>query len=96
MHFASLRRHLLRLVHDDNRMIGGNHVNGAAGSKFIPLGIDDARLLAASILLEGGRERLRIDNHHVDAAVGGEGVQLVDVGTAVNEIPRLLPYCSMK
>lgn len=70
-------------------MIGGNHVNGAAGSKFIPLGIDDARLLAAPILLEGGRERLRIDNHHIDAAVGGEGVQLVEVGTAVNEVPRL-------
>ena len=69
--------HFLRFVHDDNGSVGGNDVDGTARRKFIALGVDNARFFAASILLERGGKRLGIDNHDVDAAVGGKGVQLV-------------------
>lgn len=41
--------HLLWLIHDDDRSVSGDHVNGTAAAKLIPFGIDDAALLAPSV-----------------------------------------------
>ena len=90
-----LAAHLLRLIHDDDRPVGGDHVDGPAAAEFIPLGVDDTRcgvaLAALHVLLfvHGHSEVLHVDDHHVDAAVRGEAVQLVQVGAGVDEEPRL-------
>ena len=83
--------HLLRLVHDDDRAICGNDVNRAAALKLVALRVDDARFLAPAILFQRSGEGLRVDNHHIDAAVGRKAVQLVQVGAGIDEEPRLFP-----
>ena len=88
--------HLLRLVQNQDRPVGGNDVNGPSGAKFVPFGINDTRgsitLATFHILLfiHGRSKRLRIDNHHIDAGIAGEGVKLIQIAAVVNEEPGFL------
>ena len=82
--------HLLGFIHDDDRAICGNDVNRAAALKFVALRVDNARFLAPAILFQRSGEGLRVDNHHIDAAVGRKAVQMVQVGAGIDEEPRLL------
>ena len=87
---CNIAAHLLRLVQDDDRAVCFDNINRAAGAELVPFGIDDTRLFAASVLLQRGGERLRVDNHHIDAGIGGKVVELVQVGAVINEETRLL------
>ena len=65
--------HLLRFVQNQNRTVGGNHINRTARAKLIPLGIDNACssiTLAAFhilVLVHGGSKGLCVDDHNIDA-----------------------------
>ena len=67
-----LALHLLGLIHDDNRMVGGNHINRPAAAEFVALRVNDAALLAASPFLHRGGKSLCIDNHHVQPGIRRE------------------------
>lgn len=58
---------------------------GAAGAKFIPLGVDDAGFLALAVLFQRGGKRLRVDDHHIDAGAARKVIKLVQVGAVVDE-----------
>ena len=87
-HFTA---HFLRFIQNDNGIVGCNHINGAAGTELVTLGVDDSggcvTLAALHIfgLVHGGCECLDIDNHYINPSRGGEGIQLVQVGAVVNE-----------
>ena len=82
--------HLLWLIHDDDRSVSGDHVNGTAAAKLIPFGIDDAALLAPSSLLHRGGEGLGIDDHDAQLGFGGETIQLLQVAAVIDEPTHLL------
>ena len=82
--------HLLRLVHNDDRTVGGNHVNGTAALEIVAFGVDDTCLLVGRAFLERGVEGLHVDNHHVDAGIAAERVDLGEVGAVVDEIAGFL------
>ena len=84
-----LATHLLRLVKNDNRTVSADDVNRTAGGKFVSLGIDDSRFLAFAVLFQGGSERLRVNNHHIDTGAGGKVVELIEIGAVVNKETRL-------
>ena len=85
--------HLLRFVQNQDRTVGGNHINRAAGAELIPLGVDNTRRsisLAAFhvlVLVHGCRKRLRVDDHDVDAGIAGKGIQLIQVAAVVDKEP---------
>ena len=87
--------HLLRFVQNQDRAVGGNHINRAAGAELIPLGVDNSRsdiTLAAFhvlVLVHGGGKRLRVDDHDVDAGIAGKGIQLIQVAAVVDKEPCL-------
>ena len=87
-HFTA---HFLRFVQNDNGIVGCNHVNRAAGTKLVTLGVNDSgccvtlAALHIFVLVHRGCECLGIDNHDVNTRRGGKGVQLVQVGAVVNE-----------
>ena len=66
---SGITLHLLRLIHNDNRIVGRNHINRSAASKLVALGVYDAALLTAATLFHGGCKGLRIDNHHAQSRV---------------------------
>jgi len=77
--------HLLRLVHNDNRMIGGNHINRSATAKFIALGVDDTALLALATLLHKGGKGLSIDNHYAQSRIGRETIELLQIAAIIDK-----------
>ena len=87
--------HLLRFVQNQDRAVGGNHINRAAGAELIPLGVDNSRsgiTLAAFhvlVLVHGGGKRLRVDDHDIDAGIAGKGIQLIQVAAVVDKEPCL-------
>ena len=87
--------HLLRFVQNQDRAVGGNHINRAAGAELIPLGVDNSRsgiTLAAFhvlVLVHGCRKRLRVDDHDIDAGIAGKGIQLIQVAAVVDKEPCL-------
>ena len=83
--------HLLGLIQNDDGPVGSNHINGPAGCKFIPLGIDDAGFLALAVLFQGRCKSLGVDDHDLNAGTGGEVVQLIQILAVVDEEPGLLP-----
>ena len=91
-----LAAHLLGLVHNDDGAVCGDDVDWTAGAELIPLGEDNTRCrvtlaaLHVLVLVHGRGERLGVDDHDVDATVRGEAVQLVQVGTGVDEEAGLL------
>ena len=89
--------HLLRLIENEDRTVRRDHIDRTARAERIALRVDDARLLvpAASLdrllLVQRGSERLRVDDHHREPRIGRERIQLIQIRTAVDEEPRLLP-----
>ena len=87
--------HLLRLIQNQDRTVGCDDVNRAAGAELVPLGVDDTRRsisLAAFhvlVLIHGGGKRLRVDDHNIDAGVAGERIQLIQVAAVVDKEPCL-------
>ena len=87
--------HLLRLIQNQDRAVGGNHINRAAGAELIPLGVDNSCsgiTLAAFhvlVLVHGCRKRLRVDDHDIDAGIAGKGIQLIQVAAVVDKEPCL-------
>ena len=82
--------HLLGLVQNDDGPVGRNHINGPAGCKFVPLGIDDASLLALAVLFQRRCKSLGVDDHDLNAGTSGEVVQLIQILAVVDEKPGLL------
>ena len=93
----ALLPHLLRLIENEDRTVRRDHIDRTTRAERIALRVDDARLLvpAASLdrllLVQRGSERLRVDDHHREPCIGRERVQLIQIRTAVDEEPRLLP-----
>ena len=87
-HFTA---HFLRFIQNDDGIVGCNHINGAAGTKLVTLGVDNSgccvTLAALHIfgLVHRGRKCLGIDYHYINPSRGGEGIQLVQIGAVVNE-----------
>ena len=87
-HFTA---HFLRFIQNNDGIVGCNHINRAAGTKLVTFGVDNSgccvtlAALHIFILVHRGCECLGVDNHDVNPSRGGEGVQLVQVGTVVNE-----------
>ena len=87
--------HLLRFVQNQDRTVGGNHINRAAGAELVPLGVNNSRsgiTLAAFhvlVLVHGCRKRLRVDDHDIDAGIAGKGIQLIQVAAVVDKEPCL-------
>ena len=85
--------HLLRLIQNQDRTVGCDDVNRAAGAELIPLGVDNTRRsisLAAFhvlVLVHGGGKRLRVDDHNIDPGVAGERIQLIQVAAVVDKKP---------
>lgn len=63
----------------------GDDVNGAARTELVQLHIDAPGILAPGV------ERLGIDDHHIDGAVGGEAVDFGELRGIVDEEADLLP-----
>ena len=83
---SRLALHLLRLVHDDNRPVGGNHVDWTTGTERVLPAVDDPAVLVPAAFLERGGEGLGIDDHHIDAAVACKLIQIVEIAAVVYEI----------
>ena len=87
--------HLLRFVQNQDRAVGGNHINRAAGAELVPLGVNNSRsgiTLAAFhvlVLVHGCRKRLCVDDHDIDAGIAGKGIQLIQVAAVVDKEPCL-------
>ena len=87
--------HLLRLIQNQDRTVGCDDVNRAAGTELVPLGVDNTRRsisLAAFhvlVLVHGCRKRLRVDDHDIDAGIAGKGIQLIQVAAVVDKEPCL-------
>ena len=87
--------HLLRFVQNQDRTVGCDDVNRAAGTELVPLGVDNTRRsisLAAFhvlVLVHGCRKRLRVDDHDIDAGIAGKGIQLIQVAAVVDKEPCL-------
>ena len=85
--------HLLRFVQNQDRAVGGNHINRAAGTELVPLGVDDTRRsisLAAFhvlVLVHGGGKRLRVDDHDVNPGIAGKRIQLIQVAAVIDKKP---------
>ena len=88
--------HFLRFIQNQDWPVGGDNIDRASGAEFVTLGIDYTRssiALAAFhifLLVHGSSKRLGIDNHHIDAGIAGESVQLIQVVAVVNEEPGFL------
>ena len=63
--------HLLGLIQNQNWPVGGNHIDWTAGLKVVQFLVNSAGILAAGI------ESLHVDDHHVDAGVRAEALQIV-------------------
>ena len=87
--------HLLRFVQNQDRTVGCDDVNRAAGTELVPLGVDNTRRsisLAAFhvlVLVHGCRKRLRVDDHDIDAGIAGKGIQLIQVAAVIDKEPCL-------
>ena len=85
--------HLLRLIQNQDRTVGCDDVNRAAGTELVPLGVDNTRRsisLAAFhvlVLVHGGGKRLCVDDHNIDPGVAGERIQLIQVAAVVDKKP---------
>ena len=70
--------HLLRFIQNQNRAVGCDDVNRAAGTELVPLGVNNSRsgitlaTFHVLVLVHGGSKGLCIDNHDVDAGIAGE------------------------
>ena len=61
--------HLLWLVHDNDRIVSGYHVNRPSASELITFGINYTAFLAPSALFHGGCKSLCIDNHYTQTRI---------------------------
>ena len=92
----NLAAHLLRFVHDDNRAVGGDHIDRTPGTEVVALRVDDTGGLVSTapfdvlFFVQGRGERLCVDDHDIDSGVAGKIVQFSEVGAAVDEESRLL------
>ena len=80
--------HFLRLIQNQDGAVGLDNVDGAAGGKFIPLGINDELLfvlLFSFLCRKGPGKSVRVDNHDLNPRTGGEVIQLIQVLAVVNE-----------
>ena len=75
----------LRLVDNQNRIRLGDDINRSAGTELVELHVNASRVLSAGV------KRLRIDNHHIDGAVGGKTIYLSKLRGVVDEKAYLLP-----
>ena len=80
----------LRLVEDNNRIRMADDVNRFASVELVLTREDRPRLLAAPcrvrlLRVERDRERLRVDDHHLNAAVTGKGIDLLQPRRIVDE-----------
>ncbi len=82
--------HLLRLVEDDNRAVGGNDIDRAARAELVAAREDDTRGFVAGTVLERSVERLRIDNHDGYIVARREGLYVLQVLGIVDEIACFL------
>ena len=73
--------HALGLVNDENRPGGRDDVDGAAAPEAVRPLVDDP-LVPARV------ERLHVDNHDLNGAVGGEAVHLGEAVGVVDEKPQ--------
>ena len=64
---------LLRLVDDDDRAVGADHVDRAARLEVVEFLVD------APVVLPGGVERLDVDDHHLHPGARTEALQLVQL-----------------
>ena len=78
--------HLLRLVQDDDGVVGGDHIDRATACELVALGIHDAGLLGASALLHGRVERLHVDDHDVDIGTRREAVDIAQTTAVVDKV----------
>ena len=62
-----LTAHFLRLVHNDDRTVCSDNVNGLTRAEVISLGKDNTCFLTFSVFLERCGKRLRVNDHNVDA-----------------------------
>ena len=81
--------HALGLVNDENRPGGRDDVDGAAAPEAVRPLVDDP-LVPARV------ERLHVDNHDLNGAVGGEAVHLGEAVGVVDEKPQRLPVLPAK
>ena len=77
--------HLLGLIHDDDGPVSCNHIDGLTGAEVIALRVDDAAGATGGTFLHIRSKGLRVDNHHVDASIRREGIQLLQVGRVVDK-----------
>ena len=82
--------HLLRFVHDNDRTIGGNHIDRSATLEVVALGVHNQADLILCILLEVACKSLRIDNHHVDGSIATIRINLCQVAAVIDKIACLL------
>ena len=83
---GGIAAHLLRLVQDDDGVVGGDHVDGATARELVALGIHDAGLLGAPALLHGRVERLHVDDHDVDIGTRREPVDVAQASAVVDKV----------
>ena len=72
--------HLLGLVHDQDRPVALDDVDGPPGLEFVQLVVDAPRVLSAR------GERLDVDDHRVDLGVRRELLELVELLRVVDEV----------
>ena len=75
----------LRLIDNQNRIRLGYDIDRAAGTELVELHVNASRVLSAGV------KRLRVDNHHIDGAVGGKTVYLSKLRGVVDEKAYFLP-----
>lgn len=76
--------HLLRLIENQDRSVGGDHVDGPSRLEVVQLVID------TPVIGTPGIERLNVHHHHVDAGIRRKALQLVQPLGVVDEEARLL------
>lgn len=78
--------HLLRLIQNDNGIIGCDYIDGATAGELISLGVHDTGLLGTPALLHGRIERLHVDDHDIDIGARREAVDITQVSAVVDKI----------
>ncbi|CDA63006.1 unknown [Clostridium sp. CAG:169] len=82
--------HFLRFIQNNDRSVCLDNINRTARAKFITLRVNDTGFFTSAIFFQGRSKRLRIDNHYIDAGAGRKIIQLIQVGTVVDEEASLL------
>ena len=81
---SGLALHLLRLIEDEDRPVGSNHIDRFARLEIIQ------RVINPAVILAAGVERLDVHHHHIQPGIGRKALQLVKPLRVVDEEARLL------